>query len=421
VSQRRPQWTRTIRFRLTVTYSSLLFGLAALLVGAIYFAVSRRVEAAPISPFEVDRVIRLRDGRFKSVGDRVQAADVADIERAVNYETLSTLRTYSIATLAVLFLLSLAIGWWLSGRVLRPVRRIASTAADISATDLSRRIGRTGPDDELGQLAGTIDEMLARLEAAFAAQRRLLDDASHELRNPLAVIQTNVDAILARDDVSPADRRQAALVVTRATTQMSRLVEDLLATARRESGAFADADVDLSGVVHEAAEEFRLLAAERGLTLRTIVDSAAVVNGDHDALRRAIANLLSNAVRLAPDGSEIGVATGARAGWCWLAVRDEGPGIPAADRDRVFDRFWRSDGDRDGGHTGLGLAIVRQIAESHGGSVAVHTAKGRAPDDRGSTFVLWLPAGAPVADVPQDDPMAGAPRERAETAEPVSR
>jgi signal transduction histidine kinase len=243
VSQRRPQWTRTIRFRLTVTYSSLLFGLAALLVGAIYFAVSRRVEAAPISPFEVDRVIRLRDGRFKSVGDRVQAADVADIERAVNYETLSTLRTYSLATLAVLFVLSLAIGWWLSGRVLRPVRRIAATAADISATDLSRRIGRTGPDDELGQLAGTIDAMLLRLEEAFASQRRLLDDASHELRNPLAVIQTNVDAILARDDVTPADRRQSALVVTRATTQMSRLSRIF---SRRPAAArtpYADADV----------------------------------------------------------------------------------------------------------------------------------------------------------------------------------
>jgi len=406
---RLPAWARTIRFRLTVAYSSLLFGLAALLVGALYAAVSRNVDAEPITrTYEVQRVVQRPDGSLKQIGAAVESADVADIERAVNYETLSTLRTYSFWALALLFVASLAIGWWLSGRALRPVRRIAAAAEAISPTDLSRRIRLEGPDDELHSLARTLDTMLARFDDAFASQRRLIDDASHELRNPLAVIQTNLDAILARDDVTPEERRRASEVVGRATARMSRLVEDLLASARRSSGAYTDTEVDLSAVVREASEELDLLARERSLRVRRLVDSGAVVSGDHDALRRAVANLLSNAVRLAPAHSEIVVGTGCRSGWCWLAVRDDGPGIDAADQERVFDRFWRADSERGEGHTGLGLAIVRQIAESHGGHVALHSRPGT-----GSTFVLWLPAtlppesgaGSPPGAPPTEDPL----------------
>jgi signal transduction histidine kinase len=320
VSWHRPEWTRTVRFRLTVTYSVLLFGLAALVVGGIYFGLSRSLDA--------------------------------------------------------LFVGSLGIGWCLSGRALRPVARITAAAEEITATDLSRRIRLGGPDDELRRLADTLDGMLARLDDAFDAQRRFVDDASHELRNPLAIIQTTVDAVLSRDDVEPAERRHAVAVVGRASSRMSRLVEDLLASTRRSVPASTETDVDLAEVVAEASEEFRLLAGDRHLTPRRRVEPGTVVSGDRDALRRALANLVGNAVELAPEYTDVLVGAGREDGWCRMAVRDAGPGIPYGEQGRVFDRFWQGDGagGRRAGHAGLGLAIVRQIAESHGGSVALHSA-----------------------------------------------
>jgi signal transduction histidine kinase len=251
-----------------------------------------------------------------------------------------------------------------------------------------------GPKDELRNLADTVDDMLERLESAFVAQRQLVDDASHELRNPLAVIQANVDAVLAHDDTPPEDRAQATAIVARAIQRMTRLVEDLLASARRSSPAFVDADVDLAAIAGEAAEEYSILAADRELRLVRRLAPGPITAGDAQALRRAVDNLLSNAVRLARGGSELVLAVGSRSGWAWIAVRDEGPGIAEEDADRVFDRFFRS-GQRQPPSTlplagqrraGLGLAIVRQIVESHGGTVALHSELGI-----GSTFILWLP------------------------------
>ncbi|MEU8222437.1 HAMP domain-containing sensor histidine kinase [Kribbella sp. NPDC048915] len=390
-----PAWTQTIRFRLTLTYSAVLIALSALLLGGVYLALSQLLEPEPLNQFEVQKYWTDSHGKLHlKPGQVIQAADLSSVQSAVNYQTLQTLRNYSVAGIAGLFLVSLGTGWWLSGRVLRPVRQISATAQEISATDLSRRIALDGPKDELRTLADTVDGMLGRLETAFLAQRQLVDDASHELRNPLAVIQANVDAVLAHDDTPPEDRAQATAIVSRAIQRMTRLVEDLLASARRSSPAFVDADVDLATIAGEAAEEYELLAADRELQVVRRLAPGPVAAGDASALRRAVDNLLSNAVRLARGGSELVLAVGSHNGWAWIAVRDEGPGIAADDADRVFDRFYRagqqqspatvpSTGQR---RAGLGLAIVRQIAESHGGTVTLHSEVGV-----GSTFVIWLP------------------------------
>ncbi|WUJ75199.1 HAMP domain-containing histidine kinase [Kribbella soli] len=390
-----PAWTQTIRFRLTLTYSAVLIALSALLLGGVYLALEQILDPKPLNQIEVKKYYKDAQGELHlKPGQVIQAAELSSVQSAVNYQTLQSLRNYSAAGMAGLFLLSLGTGWWLSGRALRPVRRITATAQEISATDLSRRIALDGPRDELRNLADTVDDMLDRLESAFVAQRQLVDDASHELRNPLAVIQANVDAVLAHDDTPPQDRAQATAIVSRAIERMTRLVEDLLASARRSSPAFVDADVNLAAIAGEAAEEYELLAADRELHVVLRLDPGPTAAGDASALRRAVDNLLSNAVRLARGGSELVLAVGSRDGWAWIAVRDEGPGIAADDADRVFDRFFRagqrqapatvpSSGER---RTGLGLAIVRQIAESHGGTVALHSEVGV-----GSTFVLWLP------------------------------
>lgn len=192
---------------------------------------------------------------------------------------------------------------------------------------------------------------------------------------------------------------------------MTRLVEDLLATARRSAPALEDADVDLAAVAREAAEEFGPLASARRLTLEPRIRDGLVLIGDHDALRRAVGNLLSNAVRLAPEGSAITVGAGSAGGWLWVAVGDTGPGLAPHEQGRVFDRFYRGAQDRRDGRTGdrrtgLGLAIVRQIVETHHGQVRLFSAEGE-----GSTFVLWFPgegngprAGTPPETNPFDPP-----------------
>jgi signal transduction histidine kinase len=396
---RPPAVVHTIRFRLTVLYSTLLFALAALVVGGIYFSVSKSTEAEPITQTYIAH--KTVHGQY--VGD-VEVVKVQQVERAVNYETMQNLRNYSAGLLGGLFVVSLGLGWVLSGRALRPVRAIARTAEEIQVTDLSRRIRLRGPRDELRYLADTVDSMLDRLDTAFKAQRQLIDDASHELRTPLTIIRTNVDAVLTASDSTEEERRRAAVVIDRATGRMTRLVEDLLATARRSAPALEDAEVDLADVADEAAEEFESPAAQRGLIIDRRLGNGLILVGDHDALRRTVSNLLSNAVRLAPVGTSVVVGAGRRDGWLWVAVKDSGPGIRDDDQARVFDRFWRGPNGEQAGvrtrdrRTGLGLAIVRQIIEAHGGQVRLLSAAGV-----GSTFVLWLPTTEPGPDAPAPD------------------
>ncbi|PRX49180.1 signal transduction histidine kinase [Prauserella shujinwangii] len=396
---RLPGFVHSIRFRLTVLYSTLLFLLAGAALVTGYLAVERSTDPKPVTErYEAELVKRKADGSEVFLGT-MEVAAVEQIESEVNLRTLEVMRNYSAAALGGLFVLSLGIGWVLSGRALRPARSIAHAAREIQATDLSRRIRLGGARDELRELSDTIDSMLDRLDEAFRAQRQLIDDASHELRSPLAIMRAHLDASLKSPQAGAEERARAVLVVDRAVERMSRLVEDLLATARRDTDTFADTDVDLAAVAREAGDDFAVLAGERGLRLSYDLADGLTVIGDRDALRRAVGNLLSNAVRLSPRGGEIRIACGRSDGWFWLAVADEGPGIPSESQARIFDRFWRGvAGHGRDRHAGLGLAIVRQIAESHSGRVSVFSRIGA-----GATFVLWFPehgaegdAGPPV-------------------------
>jgi signal transduction histidine kinase len=403
---RLPEWARSIRFRYTLLYSAVLFGLAAIVVAALYLVLLMALRGEPVSAGTRGKVCDLRQDPPRCFALDIFSA--RELERNVNAQTLTKLRNYSFGSLGVLFVASLGVGWVVAGRVLRPIGSITAVARDIQATDLSRRIELPGPDDELKQLADTFDAMLARLDAAFDAQRQFTADASHELRNPLAIIRTNVDVALADPRADPDDLRQALVVVKRAGDRMARLVDDLLALARRQEPTLEHEQVDLGVAVAEASDDFVVPAAARNIVLDRAIGPGVVVIGDRDALKRAVANLLENAVRLAPAGSRIRLATGSEGDRAWIAVADEGPGISPEDQPHVFDRFWRADKARsraDGG-TGLGLAIVRQIAESHGGHIRLQSKVGV-----GSSFVIWLPATAPgtQADIPTRPHPAHAP------------
>jgi signal transduction histidine kinase len=381
----------SIRLRLALIYSLVLCLLAALAVGTIYLALAHALESEP-PPVAAKQVRPVPGGAI------VTPVELETAQRVANESALNRLRTYSFAALLILFASSFGVGWLVAGYLLRPIRRITGVAREISATDLSRRIDLAGPEDELHQLADTFDEMLGRLDEAFANQRRFIQEASHELRNPLAVIRTNLEVTLADPNASTDDLRHTAEVVGRSTERMSRLVDDLLLYARNETPALEREPIDAASLVREAADEFQAPAEARGLHLVWTATAGLVTIGDRDALRQALANLLANATRLAPEGSTITVRAGREGPWIWLAVDDQGPGIDPADQDAVFQRFWRSRPSGEDGverRSGLGLAIVRQVVEAHGGEVKLVSAPGV-----GSTFALWLPSAPERVDEP---------------------
>ncbi|HVD13356.1 MAG TPA: HAMP domain-containing sensor histidine kinase [Actinomycetota bacterium] len=384
---RLPDWTRSIRVRYTLLYSAVLFGLAALVVVMLYVILSMTLAGSPVTSGGRG----LFCNQITRTCIRFAVVDAQQIEKLINAETLDKVRNFSFKALAVMFVASLGVGWVIAGRVLAPIERITSVAREIQATDLSRRIELGGPEDELRRLADTFDAMLARLDAAFAAQRQFLADASHELRNPLAIIRTNLDVALADPDNDPEELRRSLLVIQRAGDRMSHLVDDLLALARGQALAVHSELIDLGAAVADASDELVLPAKNRDITLDRTIVSGVVVSGDYDALKRAVSNLLENAVRYAPPGSRVRLAVGSERSRAWVSVSDEGPGIAPEDQQRVFDRFWRADKGRSRaeGGTGLGLAIVRQITNSHGGEVQVQSKVGV-----GSTFTIWLPVAA---------------------------
>jgi signal transduction histidine kinase len=309
-----------------------------------------------------------------------------DVEQAVREQTLQLVRNLSLAALLGLVPVGLAIGWVVAGRVVRPVGTIASVAREIEATDLSRRIHLGGPRDEIRDLADTFDAMLDRLDRGVQTQRRFVEDASHELRNPLAVIRTTLDVALA-DPEDAEGLRRAAEVARRTADRMSITVDELLAFGRTSVQPERLVPVDLAEVVAEVAQEYDAVASTRGVRLSRLAPSGLVVDGDRSALKRAQANLVSNALRVAPPGSVVHSRAGRTGGWLWFGVRDVGPGIAPDDQALVFRRAWRDGAPTvEGDGRGLGLALVRQIAEAHGGAVSVASVP-----RHGASFVVWLP------------------------------
>lgn len=295
----------------------------------------------------------------------VQLAQPQRVRRTIAARTaLST-----VAPMLLLFPLLGILVWWLVGRGLRPLRRVA---VEVGLRG-SHALGPVSParlPEEVAPLVGALNELLARLDVALTAQRDFVADAAHELRTPLAALQLQIQ--LAERAISDAERQAAFVDLKSGLARASHLVQQLLTLARQEPGAFHQAatTVRLDELARRTVGEFALLAAERGLDLGVAECAAASISGQPEALRILLGNLLDNALRYTPAGGRVDVSLTQEAGKVMLRVVDNGPGIPEAELTRVLDRFYRVPGSQAQG-SGLGLAIVQQIVLAHGGRLSL--------------------------------------------------
>ena len=309
-------------------------------------------------------------------------------------ERLSDMTRLALLFLPFLLFTAILSGWLLTDRMLSPIRKMEQTASDITeGGDLGKRRPSDGGHDELSRLAGVFNGMLGRLEASFATERQFTSDASHELRTPLSVILAECEATLAKP--REAEEYEDALrVVLRQGRRMNALVSDLLDFTRMEQGSarYPMESVDLSALADEAAQNTRKLLGE-GMTLTERIEPGLLVYGNRNLLARLITNLLDNARRYGKAGGEIALSL-ARGTFpdsgedaVILAVRDDGIGIAREDREKIFDRFWRSDASRSIPGTGLGLSMVKSVADLHGAKIAVDSEPGK-----GSAFTVFFSA-----------------------------
>jgi len=277
-----------------------------------------------------------------------------------------------------------ALAWWWAGRAVRPVERIRSVAEHIEATDLGERIAmRQGPT-ELMSLAASFDSMLDRLHRAAVSQHQVIDEISHELRTPIAVLVTNADVRLASRDPSLELYREGLEQSRRTADRMLATLERLLVDARGSARSLDRHPADLMEILRGVVAEMTVVGAARDIRVGFTGPPSVTGSWDSTTVARAVTNLVDNALRHAPPGSTVDVDVRDGEDRIEVSVSDHGPGISAAEADNVFERSWRGDADAGQGR-GLGLAIARQIAEAHGGDLSVRSP---GPDGYATTFTF---------------------------------
>lgn len=334
---------------------------------------------------------------MKTISDHREPIGFLQVARSTEEmdQTLSTLQRTLIAGILAVTVAAFGIGWLLAGIALRPINRMTQTAQTIGdQRDFSRRVQYSGPPDELGRLATTINTMLTKLEAAFrqeeralVAQRRFVADASHELRTPLTTVRGNIELLLREPPISDEDRVAVVTDIIAETERLIRLVNDLLLLERGDVGTVLSTEpVAVREVIEEVGRQFQRLDPDREIAIATIAD--VQVQANRDAFTQILYILLDNAVKFSPPDGSIRVRTTATGDRLFVHVTDSGPGIPSQLLPHIFERFYRGDEARSGSGAGLGLAIAKVLTEAQGGKITVESQSGE-----GATFSVSLLRG----------------------------
>ena len=393
----------TIRLRLTAIYGGLFAGSGAALLAITYLLVRQATSGGscyslphggnlcvsrttPGNPRHLSTTMRGNAGRLSASAEQLKA--LADGQHAA---MLHQLVLQSAIALAIMLAASLALGWIIAGRVVRPIRVITGAAQNISATSLHERLELTGPDDELKKLGDTIDGLLGRLEGAFEAQRHFAANVSHELRTPLTVMRAVMQMALTDPAATTLTFQAACQDVLAEGEHADRMIEALLVLARSERGLDHSEPFDLADIAAQILQARALEAARRGLRVGATI-AQAPADGDPRLAERLVANLVDNALRHNVPGGEVTVTTGTESGRSFISVANTGPKMPPDALARLFQPFQRlgpDPADHSGG-LGLGLSIVQAIARAHHADLAA-----RARPDGGLHVRAAFPCGRP--------------------------
>jgi heavy metal sensor kinase len=357
----------------------------------------------PLAPDDLGRPLyknrKLGHERFRLLSKQIEVGDRVFIVRIGHpmheeTETLDDFRLYLLWFAPLLLLAASAGGYWLSRRALAPVDALARTARTISGHNLSSRLEQLHTGDELQRLSDTLNEMLARIESAFLRITEFTADASHELRTPLALIHTEAELALRRSR-DEAEYREALRHILLESDRTAKLIEELLALARADSGreALDLHPIDLLPILRESASKWSQVASLHNLEFEQHLEAQRLpVTGDENALRRVIDILLDNALKYTPAPGKVTLSAEQQPDRVIVTVEDTGIGIAPEDQSRIFERFYRVDKarSRELGGAGLGLAIAQWIAQLHKGSITVKSDLGK-----GSVFQLEILTAAP--------------------------
>lgn len=376
----------SLRWRLALAYGALLSVAAAILLAVAVIVADQTVAATPGLPPDTEVEVVTADGATVTVS----AAAVQEALRDQARDAI--LRTGGLA-FGFVVLAGSAASYLVAGRVLSPVSELTVIARRLSTATLAQRISYSGPRDELADLAGAFDEMVRRLDAAFAGQQRFAANASHELRTPLTLIRAEVDVALSDPNASVEELRTSAEIVREATIRADALVESLLLLARSEAEAQQGMlsrreSVDLADLVPGALAAVGSETTERDLSVESSLAPAGTV-GDPELLSRLVGNLVENGVRHNTDGGALSVGTGRSGGRVWLVVSNSGPVFEQAELADLLTPFRRGGAGRSGVRgVGLGLSIVRAVVAAHHGTVDL-----TALPEGGMEVRITLPAG----------------------------
>jgi signal transduction histidine kinase len=389
----------TIRFKLTLWYGAMFLLAGGLLLTVTYILVQQGFEPSRqdvraavaerlgISPDQLEPrppgpatpgmpMIPLGSPHGSYDTQMTVGALIDEIQQEQMQRQLNALLLWSAIAMAIMAVLSLGMGWWLAGRLLRPVHELTALARRLSESTLHERIRLQRPPDELKELADTFDAMLERLDTAFAGQRDFIANASHELRTPLTIIRTELEVAATDPDLTDAEMKDMLAAVGDAVQRSEQLIDSLLVLASSEALAEAR-PLDLADLARESLERYAATADARSLGVELDLGQAEV-HGDAALLGRLLDNLVDNAIRYNVDGGWFRVATETTAAGppdggrgAVLTVANSGPQVSEAEAQRLFERFFRADSSRSRrtGGVGLGLSIVKTVAEAHHGTV----------------------------------------------------
>ncbi|MCA9833909.1 MAG: HAMP domain-containing histidine kinase [Thermomicrobiales bacterium] len=363
---------RTIRARLTLTYAALFLVTGTVLIVLMYVMLSNALDHPPPKP---------RDEQHEQSNQTTMPTNEEEWQYQIDNakgeqreEALSLVKVSAAIALGVASVGALGVGWVFAGRMLRPVTEITEHAREASESTLDRRINLVGPDDELKELADTIDEMLSRLEQSFESQKRFAAQASHELRTPLAIMGGEADLALSDPDGSEQTAALARMVRSQ-VDRSERLVEGLLVLARSDSTVINRERIDLADLVGDTLEDVIALADRSHIDIDLDLASAPIL-GDRVLLGSLLTNLYLNAVQYNREGGWLRIRVWTADDYSYVRIENSGDMVAQEEMDRLFQPFQRGRGldqsARKQGGFGLGMAIIRAVTAAHDGELEAH-------------------------------------------------